>query len=213
LSSEWLPGLPADRLDVLKRTMPSHGLKPRPVDLFEHDPPRLWLLTEERGDVRRDVLGVFNWDAEERTFDESLERLGLPKDGEYEAFDYWANLQLPAMAGRLQLTVPPRSCRILALRQRAYRPQLLSTSRHVTQGIVDVRNERWDEASRALSGLSHIVGGEDYELRIVIPRSGTWRVATAEASSGTVRFSQEGELVRVVLVPDASGKVVWKITF
>jgi hypothetical protein len=213
LSSEWLPGLPEDRLDVLKRTMPGHGLKPRPVDLFERDPPRLWLLTDERGEVRRDVLGVFNWDAEERTFDESLERIGLPEDVAYEAFDYWANLQLPAMAGRLQVAVPPRSCRILALRPRADRPQLLSTSRHVTQGIIDVRNERWDEASRALSGLSHVVGGEDYELRVVVPRSGTWRVAAAKASAGTVRFSQEGELVRVVLAADASGEVAWTITF
>ena len=159
------------------------------------------------------MLGVFNWDAEEQTFDESLERIGLQADVEYEAFDYWANRQLAATAGRLQVTVPPRSCRILALRPRADRPQLLSTSRHVTQGIVDMRDERWDQASRALSGLSQILGGEDYELRIVVPRSETWRVAAAEASSGTVRFSQEGELVRVVLTADASGEVAWKITF
>ena len=74
LSSEWLPGLPPERLAILQRTMPGHGLLPRPVDLFEHDPPRIWLLTDDRGDVRRDVIGLFNWDDEEATFDETLER-------------------------------------------------------------------------------------------------------------------------------------------
>jgi alpha-galactosidase len=34
LSSEWLPGLPAERLDILKRTMPQHQATARPVGQF-----------------------------------------------------------------------------------------------------------------------------------------------------------------------------------
>jgi hypothetical protein len=52
LCSEWLPTLPPDRMDILKRTMPSHGLPSRPVDLFENELPRIWLLTDDRHEPR-----------------------------------------------------------------------------------------------------------------------------------------------------------------
>ena len=42
----------------------------------------------------------------------------------------------------------PVSCRILALRACEDHPVLVSTSRHVTQGMVDVESEAWDAAMR-----------------------------------------------------------------
>ena len=52
VSSEWFAGLPADRLDILKRTLPTHTLLPRPADLFETDLARIWLLTDHQNTVR-----------------------------------------------------------------------------------------------------------------------------------------------------------------
>jgi hypothetical protein len=213
LSSEWIPGLPKDRLDILKRTMPSHGLKPRPVDVFEHDPPRIWLLTDDRGAVRRDVVGVFNWDDRELVVDESLEHIGLNPAATYDAFDYWANERLPAIAGSLKITVPPQSCRILAVRPRAGHPQLLSTSRHVTQGIVDVAAESWDAATRTLRGTSRLVAGDRYELRIVLPEGGDWKVASFEAAGESASASQEGGLVRASVQPQTGRDVQWALRF
>jgi hypothetical protein len=214
LSSEWLPGLPPERLAILQRTMPGHGLLPRPVDLFEHDPPRIWLLTDERGDVRRDVIGLFNWDDRERTFDETLARIGLDPQAEYEAFDYWANEPVAAIRERLDVTVPAQSCRILAVRPKADHPQLLSTSRHVTQGIVDVRRETWDAGSRTLSGEIAVIAGDPYELRIVLPDDGAaWSVDSVESWAGDATFSQTGRLVRVVVKSPDTSPVTWSVRF
>jgi hypothetical protein len=152
LSSEWLPALPPERLDILKRTIPGHGLLPRPVDLFENDPPRIWLLTDSRKTPRRDVIGVFIWESKEQQFDYPLDKLGLDANTEYVAFDYWANTLLPTMSGHLRVTVPAESCRVIAVRPRAEHPQLLSTSRHITQGIVDVLEEKWDARKKMLNG-------------------------------------------------------------
>lgn len=216
LSSEWLPGLPPDRLAILQHTMPSHGLKPRPVDLFEQDPPRLWLLTDDRAGVRRDVIGVFNWENKDLEIDESLERLGLKGGTSYEAFDYWQNLHLPRL-DRLQMTVPKESCRILAVRPVADHPQLISTSRHVTQGIVDVANETWDASSRTLSGTSHVVGGDRYELRVSLPpNGGAWTAETFEASAGEAHISQEKHeeaLVRAAIDSPISQDIQWRLHF
>jgi hypothetical protein len=73
------------------------------------------------------------------------------------AFDYWSNAVVQPMKGRLQIAVPAESCRILAVRPRSADPQLLSTSRHISQGIVDVLEEKWDAGSRILAGRSRVV--------------------------------------------------------
>ncbi len=220
LNSEWLPGLPPERLDLLKRTMPSHGLRPRPVDLFEEPIPRVWLLTDERRSPRRDVIGLFNWDAKERPFDCALDRVGLAPDLEYVVFDYWQNVLAAPAKGRLQMTLPPQSCRVLALRPRVDRPQLLSTSRHITQGIVDVLEETWDEATRTLRGRSQVVGGDPYELRIVVPADGrsqttpTVELSADDRAAGVeVTIKQQNDLVRATLQSPKSREVGWGIRF
>jgi hypothetical protein len=220
LSSEWLPGLPPERLDILKRTMPGHGLLPRPVDLFENDPPRLWLLTDTRRAPRRDVIGVFNWESTERTFDCPLDRLGLDASAEYDAFDYWQNALVPTVKGRLQITVPAESCRILAVRPRAAHPQLLGTSRHITQGVVDVLEERWDSATQTLRGRSKTVGHDPCELRIVTPANGSaWKVRTIEVSSADVAagvrctFVQQDRMIRARVASPVHCEVSWVVTF
>jgi hypothetical protein len=214
LSSEWLPGLPPERVDLLKRTMPAHGLKPRPADLLEHDPPRLWLLTDDRGEARRDVIGVFNWDSREREFDYPLEKLGLNGSVEYVAFDYWANEPVPIIKSRLNLIVPGESCVIHSVRPRTDHPLLLSTSRHVTQGIVDVTAETWDAELRTLRGESHVVGGDPYELRIALPTEKVAEVSPSSDGEGIEsELAETTGLVRVTIKSAKSQPVRWSVRF
>ena len=61
-------------------------------------------------------------------------------------------------------------------------PSFLSTSRHVTQGILEVREESWNDSTQTLGGRSAVVGG-DHEMRIVAqtPKQ-NWSVAGVEVS-------------------------------
>jgi hypothetical protein len=212
-SSEWYPGLSPERLDLLKRTMPSHGLPARPVDLFENELPGIWLLTDNRRAVRRDVIGLFNWDHNEKEFDYPLDKMGLDGKTEYVAFDYWKNSLVPIIKDKLQISVPGESCCVLAVRPVANHPQLISTSRHITQGIVDVMDEKWNSESKTLSGRSKIVGGDPYELRIIVPDK-NWNAATVDVSGGaTAAFTQNENLVRATIQSAKSGEVSWSVKF
>ena len=221
LSSDWLPDLPPERLEILKRTLLSHGLRPRPVDLFESSIPRIWILTDDRPTVRRDIVALYNWDNEERTLSAAMDRMGLDAKRSYEAFDYWQNALQPRIEGTISITVPPQSCRILALRPYSGRPQLLSTSRHVTQGIVDVLEEKWDGDTKVLRGTSRIVANDPYELRVTLPGGGPpWRVKTADAtgkgkSGGVITISVKSEpgLARITLTSPAGGEIRWRLRF
>jgi hypothetical protein len=220
IASYAFEALPPDRLDILKRIMPSHGLVARPVDLFEQPVARVWLLTDDRRQPRRDVVALFNWDDQPAAFDESLERMGLSGEAEYLGFDFWAGGLVPPVEKKLELTVPPHSCVILALRPVEDHPLVLSTSRHVTQGIVDVAEETWDAAARELSGISKVVGGDDYDLRVAtFTTKGMWKPAGAEVSETdrgagvTVSLVEETGLARVTIRSPGSREVSWKVRF
>ena len=152
--SDWLPDLSDERINVLRRTMPNHQRKTaRPVDLFTSDLARVWVLTDPAVDgVRpaRYAVGIFNWNENQaESFRIPAEKLGLEKADSYAVYDFWGDRFItdggPGVP--VDVTVPPASCLILAIRPITdSRPILLSTSRHVTQGILDVDVEFWNPA-------------------------------------------------------------------
>ncbi len=220
LGSDDLERLPPERIHILQRVMPAHGLQARPVDWLDEPLPRIWLVSDEKHTPRRDVIGLFNWGDAPHGFDCSWERIGLPPEGRYLAFDFWADAMLPPLERALKITLPPQSCAVLAVRAVADHPQVLSTSRHVTQGMVDVVSERWDGQTRKLAGVSRVVGGDDYELRIATYTSGgIWQVAAAEVSEEdrsagvTVAVREKAGLVRATIRSPSSRDVHWQVTF
>ena len=220
--SEWLPGLPAERLDIVKRSMPNHGLCARPVDLFESPMARIWHLRAGAGPQQKDVIALFNWD-EKKADAVRIDplRLDLPDAGKgYVGFDYWANEFVPPFTGAMELELRPSSCRIISVQPLRERPMLVSTSRHITQGIVDVIEHNWDAARNELAGKSDVVGGDPYELRIYAPVQGdSWRAGSAEISDVdrkagvAIKTEQAGPEIRVTIDSPENRRVSWKIGF
>jgi len=225
LNSDWLPALPPERLDILKRCTPSHHAASRPVDYFETVMPRIWLLTDTNQSVRRDVLGLYNWDSEERNIRYDAAKAGLSGDKTYYAFDFWSKSPLPAFTGAFNFAMPPESCRVIAVRTDENHPLLVSTSRHVTQGVVDVTDETWDDLSETLTGLSQVVGNDPYELRVagLAGRDKQWRFisasvpASAMAEGVTIApqpaIAGEEGWVRVLITSKSSRPVGWSLKF
>jgi hypothetical protein len=207
--------LPPERLDLLKRCMPAHNAVARPVDLFASDKPTTWLATDTRRDVRRDVIGLFNWDEKnvvEITHD--MGWLGLDPDRTYAAFEFWDQKFVEPFRGTLKQTLAAGSCRVLAVRPVADHPQLLSTSRHIAQCTVDVLREAWDPATNTLSGTSRIVAGDPYELRIALPAGTPWTVQKATLGAADLTtVDATGQGIRLKCTPEQGGDVEWKICF
>jgi len=218
--SEWLPDVPAERLEVVRHTIPNHNLRARPVDLFETFPARVWHLRSGEGDGRRDVVGLFNWDDKALSLSVDLARLGLPRRS--VAYDFWESQCVDIRRQTLRVELRPRSCRVIALRPAATCPQVVSTSRHVTQGIVDLVSETWDGQRRRLCGVSRVVGGDAYEIRVMMPATAeTWEegaaplVSPADAQAGVTIVSRQskGPLKRYVIQSPASREVRWELGY
>lgn len=167
--SDWLPDLSQERVDLLRKTIPPHGLTTsRPVDLLTEDLARVWTLSNGTNETlpedTRFVIGLFNWnETESASFELTPRKLELPAADsggkaavDYVVYDYWNEAFLKsysAKEGIFRFDVAGADCRILAIRPvfERNRPMLISTSRNVNQGIYEVAGETWDEAARELT--------------------------------------------------------------
>ena len=165
-------------------------------NLFENEPARIWLLSNARRTPRRDVIALYNWDeSRAATISCPTEWLGLTPAAEYVAFDFWANRFVPPFQKQLVAELPAASCLVLAVRPATDHPQVLSTSRHVTQGIVDVLEERWDATSQELAGTGCVVANDPYELRIFAPTGkSSWRARQAAVAPRQRRGRREDRI-------------------
>lgn len=215
LCSDWLPALPPERLDILKRTLAHHEGTARPVDLFDRALANTWLVTDRASGVRRDVVGVFNFYDQPLAVSHELARLGLEPGKAYHAFDFWENRLLPEVRDTFPCEVKPNACRVIAVRAVVGHPVLLSTSRHVSQGVLEVSREAW--TGQALEGTSRLVGGDPCELRI----AGTegWELQGVELAEGdrqagvVAAWTSEPGLVRVTLRSPVERDIRWRVRF
>jgi hypothetical protein len=213
--SEWLPELPDERLEVVRRSMPNTGLCGRPLDLFERDRPRIWKLTSGEGESRRDVIGLFNWDDKAPAkISVPVAKLGLPpsKAGGYVGFDYWEQRLLEPIGETLEAELPPGSCKVIAIRPARNRPQVISTSRHVTQGMIDLLEEKWDDREETLNGTSKVVAGDAYEIRLIANSPISVSLSKEDRDAGvTIEFKEPGPNHRIVIKSRANRTVRWRL--
>ena len=117
LGGDRIESLPKDRLDLYRHKpvldVWRHGKHAVPLDLFSGaDIPRVWKL--ELPD--RAVFGLFNWidDATETTW--SLADLEMTA-GAYQLVDLWSGAAVPLEAGRIKLSMPPHTVRLVEFRK------------------------------------------------------------------------------------------------
>ncbi len=180
--SDWIPDLSDERINLVRKTIPCHQkTSVRPVDLFENDLPKIWLLSDNNSGVRRDIIGLFNWNEKENTsFSCSPEYLGLPKSKKYIGYDFW-NDRLVEPFEQLNQTLSPASCRIISVRAIEDHPILLGTSDHITQGIINVKEEKWNQDTQLLHVSIDLKANQSCELRFYIPQTGKIERVTVKA--------------------------------
>jgi hypothetical protein len=177
--------------------------------------PRIWLATDTNRPVRRDVLGLYNWDSVSQTICYNAAKAGLDGKKTYYAFDFWSKSPLPNFEGEFKFEVPPESCRVIAVRPAEGHPVLVSTSRHVTQGMIDVTKENWDSAAGTLTGSSEMIGHDPYELRFagVDDSLSHWKFVSAAAEGADVSTSWDRGWLRIRMASETSRTVKWTLKF
>jgi hypothetical protein len=217
MSSDRLPDLSAERVDILRKVYPAVDI--RPLDLFPSDSrKRIWDLKINHLGRQYDVTGLFNFnESEPVTLNLNWNELGIDTAGPVHVFDFWNGEYMGAWESGIGLEVLPASVRVLTLLPDNGKIQLISTSRHITQGWVDLRKLTSDEQGMVINGVSTLPAGNDYKLYFACPRGKYYRVKSATAVAGKEKLavttvSHQG-WAEVSFTAPVSGDISWSVTF
>src|SRR5204863_6814882 len=135
-------------------------------------------------------VGLFNYDeTKSEQINLNWKELGLPDSVPVHVYDFWNKEYLGAWVNGMTVNLSPTSCRVLTLLPSSDKVELISTSRHITQGWVDLLALNRDDAANSYTGKSSVVTNDPYELRLVLPRGKNLRIkgATARDSAGKIQ--------------------------
>ncbi len=187
------------------------GSNAGPIDADQHGPEcQWWQLDVSRPFENWTILTRLSWSAlPEATV--KFSDLGLP-DGEYCVYEFWTKKYLGTFRGSFPARAQnPKEALVYSIRRTLSHPQIISTSRHITQGGPDLESVSWDSGARALTGRSQVVGGDPYRVSFRVPAG--WQVKSATFDGHPVTVNSADELGWFEGNSSDSKSARWKVEF
>jgi hypothetical protein len=142
--------------------------------------------------------------------------IGLDSAASYYVYDFWSDTLVGKFPGtaKVEKNLGPAHCAMLSIRKVQANPQVLSTDRHVLQGWVDLADVKWDAASRKLSGVAQVIGGEPFRIAL----AGNGRKALRATAAGDAGARLENHpagagFAKLVLERKTTAAVAWTVSF
>lgn len=219
MGTDRLEDLSEPRVELLRRIYPATDI--RPLDLFKVTENKSVMdLKISHLDGRRnyDVVGLFNYD--ETTLKPMIlnwNELGIGDCQPVHVYDFWNKDYLGAWETGMLVDIDPTSCRVLTLLPDNGEIQLISTSRHITQGWLDLRKAEFDAGKKVYKGLSTVVKNDPYELRFIFPKGQNFRIKSAEAFINSkpipVKPINRQGWATVTFESSTNADIQWNVTF
>jgi len=154
-----------------------------------HELPQMLVLPLVRPWGRWWVVGLINWESIPVDRTVSLAALGLPR-GAYHVYDYWRQRYWGVSEGQLAFSLRAYETRLLGLRPINNRPDLVTSTFHVTQGGVEIAGLNW-HISDGLGRLTAILRKPGRQFgRLVFSVPHPWMLAQATLDGGRRRPKQ-----------------------
>jgi len=206
---------------VIRKLLPVYPKSGRPLDLFEKETPEIWHLPIKTDFEQWDLVGLFNWGKnwinrreipeQTRTFSVKMSELGLDPSRKYLVFDFWNENFLGIFQEEIKLELAPHTSRVLAVRELKAHPWFLSYNRHLTQGAIEIKKMKWDDAGRVLTGIQEAVPGYEYHLYFYQPEG--FKFSGAEVAGADFKSESAGKVITLIFIPKTKNQLTWRIKF
>ncbi|MCF7733824.1 MAG: hypothetical protein K9N23_19210 [Akkermansiaceae bacterium] len=213
---------PPETLHDLTRIYPFHRtpLTARPVDALTRKYPRVY---DFRISPQWHQVVLYNTERETDTTvsvdlagNTAEGALGLDPEQSYHVYDFWNDRYLGAIPGGAALTqkLRPNEARMLSVREMRPHPQVVSTDRHVMQGLLELDQLRWDADERTLSGTVRLPAGDPVTIMIVTNGFQAATCAADDPVRATLEVADPGSpVVKLRLATDGNRVIQWRVRF
>ena len=210
-AGDKLAELAPDRLRLLQQALPACPTRPAKLyPQFGHLP--VWDLAVSRPFGDWHVVALFNWGDEEAECGVDWAEIGEKAGRSFVAWEFWTGSLLGVVDGGLSgVKVPPRGVRLVALQPYEGRPQFLSSDRHLTQGAVELKGQRWEKGVLTLD--VDAVGGFAETVRIYLPDGYAPVSASADGAEVETALECDGRVLAATIKTGESRTVSLAVSF
>jgi hypothetical protein len=196
---------------------PDRWISARPADAFTSRYPEVFVFHVQDG---WDQLVVYNpddkQDAERTISFNSADYFGafsIDEKKTYYAYEFWDDRLAGEFAGSepLKIKLRPGEAKMISIREKSGVPQLLSTDRHIMQGLIETGDLNWDAEKLVLTGRVNLVAGEEMGLVFAVNGYKADSV-TVENGLGSVTH-QDTKLLKTVMKSDQAGWHIFTVQF
>jgi hypothetical protein len=177
----------------------------------QYNLPSIWHLPIEKAFEKYDVVGLFNWQNTDQKFSLTPQMLRLSLKKRYIALEKWSNVYLGEFDKNFSLTLPPTSSRILSIHEMKSQPVVLSTSRHIIPGAIDLANTEWNPKTKTLTVTCDKLTKGPYTVMLYVPEQLKLKQVIASAQNEVTRPDQW--TVSVYFPNVMLEKMQWKAVF
>lgn len=202
----------SDNVVTAPRASIKSGAGESPVDAPQYvEVCPWWMMEIDRPFEHWAVLSRFNFsDKSYPAATVGFRDLGL--SGDQLVWEFWTRRLISVRDGSFEAeALPAGGTRTYAIRPRLNRPQILSTSRHISQGGADLERVTWSPSSRTLAGRSRVVNGDEYVVVVHVPEGYVLRRASVAGYAAATRT--DDRILQVACTPSATGAVDWVMQF
>lgn len=197
-AGDKLATLSAERMMLLKQSLPVCDV--HPMNLYPvFDMAPIWDLKVKRDFANWDVVALFNWSDNNAEIGFSFEELGLEEDKSYLIYEYWTKEFQDIFETNFSMIVPAHGVRLLAIHEDLGRPQFLSSSRHITQGAVDLKALEWDAKKQNLTGSVELVANHPTTLTFYIGEEHTLQRVAVPGVDMALKLDNTDGILQVTL--------------
>lgn len=156
------------RISFIKSCLPVLDIHPRDMQIqgLSGDLVKMNLAIEKPWE-QYNVVNLFNASEESRTVTVTLQEELELDEGWYFVFDYVDNKLIAITDSAFTSELAPCTSKIFAVRKVLDRPQIISTSRHISQGAAEIQNMVWQDNSLQIK--ADLIADVPYTVTVYVP--------------------------------------------
>ena len=158
------------RIELIKECLPILDI--HPMNIYRqtkiNDVVKINLAIEKEWESYN-VVNLFNSTEEKKDTEVSLEKdLGLDID-EYIIYDYTKDEFVGIVKDAFNAELEDCESRIFCVRKKTDRPQIISTSRHISQGAAEISGVNWLDSTAELQIIAEMIKKVPYTVTLYVP--------------------------------------------
>ncbi len=197
--------LSEEKIDLIKRSIPVLDI--HPMDLVNPcvDKENFIINLNINEDYENYLItGIFNTTDKEIVKTVSLSEDLHLADGKYLVYDYYRDEFLGIFDDSINLTIKPYECRILSVRKLTGAPQIITTSRHISQGALEITDMATEDGKITFS--ANLIKNDLYTVGVFVPDGYVLKEYT-----GFEKTEKTGNILKLSYLPDSTQKYSFRI--